>query len=156
MSQKIVKELEQIGGILEGRRFFLVRGRSYDHLEIKEFFDLFPHVEFSDFTPNPLYEQVCKGVELFNQECCEMIVAVGGGSAIDVAKCIKLFYKMDSSVNYLKQEIFDSDIPLIAVPTTAGTGSESTCHAVIYYRGKNSLFLIPVLYQIMLFWSLLS
>lgn len=135
MSQKIVKGLEQIRPVLEDKKFLLVRDSAYDYLKIKEFFDALPHVAFSEFTPNPLYEQVCKGIELFNKEQCELIVAVGGGSTIDVAKCIKLYCKMDSSTNYLKQETFDSGITLIAIPTTAGTGSESTRHAVIYYEG---------------------
>lgn len=135
MSQKILKGLDQIRSILGGKKFLLVRDSAYDYLKIKILFDAVPHVEFSDFTPNPLYEQVCKGVELFNKEQCEWIVAVGGGSTIDVAKCIKLYCKMDCSINYLKQETFDSGITLIAVPTTAGTGSESTCHAVIYHEG---------------------
>ena len=135
MSQTVIKGLETIRPIIEGKRFLLVRDNAYDYLNIKGFFNCFSHVEFSDFTPNPLYEQVCKGVEDFNRERCELIVAVGGGSTIDVAKCIKLFCRMDSSVNYLQQESFDSGIPLIAVPTTAGTGSESTRHAVIYYEG---------------------
>ncbi len=135
MSQTIIKGLEQIRPVLEGKNFLLVRDSAYDYLKIKDFFDAVPHVEFSDFTPNPLYEQVCKGVYLFNREQCELIVAVGGGSTIDVAKCIKLYCKMDGNVNYLKQEMSDSGIPLIAVPTTAGTGSESTRHAVIYYEG---------------------
>lgn len=135
MSQTIVKGMEQIYPILGGKKFLLVRDSAYDYLKIKAFFDAIPHVEFTDFTPNPLYEQVCKGVELFKQEQCELIVAVGGGSTIDVAKCIKLYCKMDNSINYLKQDTFDSGITLIAVPTTAGTGSESTRHAVIYYEG---------------------
>ncbi len=135
MSQRIIKGLEQIRELLAGKNFLLVRDSAYDNLKIKEFFDEFPHIEFSDFTPNPLYEQVCKGVELFHNQKCELIVAVGGGSAIDVAKCIKLYCKMDKSLNYLGQDTFDSKILLIAVPTTAGTGSESTRHAVIYYKG---------------------
>lgn len=135
MSQRIIKGLEQIRELLAGKNFLLVRDSAYDNLKIKEFFDEFPHIEFSDFTPNPLYEQVCKGVELFHNQKCELIVAVGGGSAIDVAKCIKLYCKMDKSLNYLEQDTFDSKILLIAVPTTAGTGSESTRHAVIYYKG---------------------
>lgn len=136
MEQKIIRRLETIGSFLEGKNFLLVRSGAYDSLEIKKFFNSFPHVEFSSFTPNPLYEQVCEGIKVFNQEQCNMIVAVGGGSTIDVAKCIKLYCRMDESINYLKQTIVDSGIPLIAVPTTAGTGSESTRHAVIYFEGK--------------------
>lgn len=135
MGQTIIRGIEQVESLIAGKKFLLVRDSAYDYLKIKAFFDRFTHVEFSEFTPNPLYEQVCKGVALFNRERCERIVAVGGGSTIDVAKCIKLYCKMDSNVNYLKQEPFDTEIPLIAVPTTAGTGSESTRHAVIYYDG---------------------
>lgn len=91
---------------------------------------------FDDITPNPLYEQVCHGVELFHENKCDTIIAIGGGSCIDVAKCIKLYCKMDSSKNYLEQEYKDSGVMLIAIPTTAGTGSESTRYAVIYFEGK--------------------
>lgn len=136
MSQKIIKGIGQIDCLLDGKKYLLVRDSVYDKLIIKKIFDTVAHVEFSEFTPNPLYEQVCRGVELFNHEQCDMIVAVGGGSAIDVAKCIKLYSRMDPTKNYLKQEKVDTGIPLIAVPTTAGTGSESTCHAVIYYEGR--------------------
>ena len=92
-------------------------------------------VRFSDFAPNPLYESVVKGVKVLHETGCDTIVAVGGGSAMDVAKCIKLYSNMDDTVNYLKQEIVPNDIPFIAVPTTAGTGSEATRFAVIYYEG---------------------
>lgn len=106
-----------------------------------------PFVVFDQFSPNPLYEDVCKGVDCFCQHKCDAIVAVGGGSSIDVAKCIKLYCRLDPSVNYLQQECVDSGIPLIAIPTTAGTGSESTRFAVIYFEGKkqsvNHLSIIP-------------
>lgn len=126
MAQNIVKGIKQISHLIKGKKFLLVKDGAYDFIGLKDYFDMYPHIEFSEFTPNPLYEQVCVGVEMFNKEACELIVAVGGGSTIDVAKCIKLFCKMDHSINYLKQETFDSGITLIAVPTTAGTGSEST------------------------------
>lgn len=135
MGQVIVKGLQYLSQIIEGKKFLLVKDGAYDFLNVKPFFEHYSHVEFSGFTPNPLYEQVCDGVELFNKEKCELIVAIGGGSTIDVAKCIKLFSKMNSNINYLKQSMFDSGVTLVAVPTTAGTGSESTCHAVIYYEG---------------------
>ena len=136
MTQKIVHGSKEIKKFVAGKKFLLVRGSSYDNLEIKHYLDKLPHVEFTDFTPNPLYEQVCKGVDIFCREDCEMIVAIGGGSAIDVAKCIKLYCKMDKGICYLNQPLADTEIPLVAVPTTAGTGSESTRHAVIYYKGE--------------------
>ena len=104
-------------------------------------------IHFSNFVPNPLYESVVEGVAIFHESGCDGIFAVGGGSAIDVAKCIKLYSNMDPNENYLKQEIVPNDIPFIAMPTTAGTGSEATRYAVIYYNGDKqsitSTSLIP-------------
>lgn len=118
-------------------KFLLVCDRAFPFLKLsKEFANCpVPYVTFNQFTPNPVYEDVCKGVELFRKQGCDTIVAVGGGSTMDVAKCIKLFSGMDPGQNYLQQELEDNPIPLIAVPTTSGTGSESTRFAVIYYQG---------------------
>lgn len=119
------------------KKLLLVCGRSFDRLPIKEVIEALPAetVRFSGFASNPLYEDVRKGVEVFRSEGCDSILAVGGGSAIDVAKCIKLYCKMDPAQNYLEQEYSDTGVPLVAIPTTAGTGSESTRFAVIYYQG---------------------
>lgn len=95
-----------------------------------------PMVYFSDFQPNPLYESVVKGVEIYRKESCDSIVAVGGGSAMDVAKCIKLYSNLPGNGengSWLKAEISPNGIPFLAMPTTAGTGSEATRYAVIYY-----------------------
>jgi alcohol dehydrogenase class IV len=122
------------------RRLFLVSDASLPFLKIRGYFEdldrRLPVVRFDDFQPNPLYGSVEKGVSLFREEACDAIIAVGGGSAMDVAKCIKLYSNMDSSRNYLRQEIVPNTIPFLAVPTTAGTGSESTRYAVIYYGGE--------------------
>ena len=96
-------------------------------------------VRFSDFQPNPLYESVVEGVKVFREEACDSIIAVGGGSALDVAKCIKLYSNMNgdgADGDYLNQEIVPHEIPFLAMPTTAGTGSEATRYAVIYFDGK--------------------
>ena len=93
-------------------------------------------VWFEDFEPNPDYESVVKGVKAYKENACDAILAIGGGSAMDVAKCIKLYITMDENTNYLKQEPKDNGITLLAVPTTAGTGSEATRFAVIYYHGE--------------------
>lgn len=81
---------------------------------------------FTDFEPCPEVSSVDKGVDLFNKENCDFIIAVGGGSAIDVAKAIKYFSK--------------ADVKILAVPTTAGTGAEVTRFSVLYKNGdKNSV-----------------
>lgn len=144
MSQQIISGIDshkQIASILERyaiTKFLLVCGNSFQYLPIKDFFltNKIPHVRFSDFTPNPVYEAVYKGVQLFREEKCDAIIAVGGGSAMDTAKCIKLYSEMDDNEVYLKQAYQDNDVLLLAVPTTSGSGSESTRYAVIYYNGE--------------------
>lgn len=96
-------------------------------------------VPFRDFQPNPKYESVVNGVGLFRSSNCDSMIAVGGGSAIDVAKCIKAYAFAEGSGEdggFLKKEIEPNEIPFLAAPTTAGTGSEATRYAVIYFDGK--------------------
>lgn len=136
------RDLDQYLQLKDSKRILLVCDPSISFLRINDYFLALEErlgvkvVRFSDFQPNPLYESVVKGVDVFLTEACDTIVAVGGGSAMDVAKCIKLYSNMDRSENYLKQSIVPNDTPFIAVPTTAGTGSEATRYAVIYYEGE--------------------
>lgn len=146
MQQTIVQGINQLPNILHSlqcERLFLVSDASYSYLNIAPIINSIqiPKVIFSDFTPNPLYEQIAKGISLLKQERCNCILAVGGGSAIDVAKCIKLAISAKEGNNALlpplvnnRVAIYDKGIPLIAIPTTAGTGSESTHNAVMYYQ----------------------
>ena len=139
MKQIIYNGIEHLSEALEGsKKVLLVTDSSFPFLNIKNEVEgiSIPYVKFSDFTPNPLYEDVCKGVDIFNAEGCDTILAVGGGSSMDVAKCIKLYCRMSKDTLYLDQEYKDTGVKLIAIPTTAGTGSESTRYAVIYYDGK--------------------
>ena len=146
--QKIVNGIAQLPAILTEvgcERLFLVVDSSYPFLNIKDAVEALPvreRVIFSDFTPNPLYEQVCSGIELLKESNCDTILAVGGGSAMDVAKCIKLAVLAKEGnaaiIPPLVSTRVDCDgkkLPFIAVPTTAGTGSESTHNAVMYYEG---------------------
>ncbi|MEG1637966.1 MAG: iron-containing alcohol dehydrogenase, partial [Erysipelotrichaceae bacterium] len=82
---------------LNCKKFLLVCDSSFKYLKIKDSFNelKIPYVTFNDFTSNPLYEDVCKGINVFNNENCDLIIAIGGGSTIDVAKCIKLYCKME-------------------------------------------------------------
>ena len=137
--QKIIQGIDSIDTIIgSSKKVLLVCDSSFPYLTIRERIERIslPIVKFDRFTPNPLYEDVCKGVELFNAEQCDIILAVGGGSAMDVAKCIKLYCRMPKDTFFLEQPYDDTGVKLIAIPTTAGTGSESTRYAVIYYKGK--------------------
>ena len=149
MNQKILYEISNVRNILKEvacKKLFLVIDSSYPYLNIKDEIEGLPveyNVKFSDFTPNPTYEQVCNGIEMFKTSQCDTILAVGGGSAIDVAKCIKLSVLAEEGNAAIipplvsKRLVVDgTKIPFIAVPTTAGTGSESTHNAVMYYGGE--------------------
>lgn len=145
--QKIVKGIENLPGILKtvgANKLFLVVDSSYPFLNIKDAVDSLEveRMQFSGFTPNPLFEQVCVGIELFKSSGCDSLLAVGGGSTIDVAKCIKLALLSSEGTAAIipplvseRLLINGSDLPFIAIPTTAGTGSESTHNAVMYYKG---------------------
>ncbi len=145
MNQKILNGISHLREALEGAtKVFLVCDSSFPFLNIKEDIENMgvPHIMFSDFTPNPLYEQVCKGIDLFQITKCDTILAVGGGSAIDVAKCIKLAVLAKEGNAAIIPPLVStrvacdgSKLPFIAIPTTAGTGSESTHNAVMYYEG---------------------
>lgn len=146
--QKIINGIARLPEILKEvdcKKLFMVIDTSYPFLNIKDTIEALPveeKVKFSDFTPNPLYEQVCKGVDMLKSSDCDTILAVGGGSAIDVAKCIKLAVLAEEGNAALipplvsqRLPIDGSKIPFIAIPTTAGTGSESTHNAVMYFGG---------------------
>lgn len=135
--QENYKELINILLKLSPRKIFLVGNGVKRFKPIKDIVDSsgVPYVMFNDFKPNPIYEDVCKGVASFIESGCDVIIAFGGGTTIDVAKCIKLFSGLDNDRNYLEQKYSDTGIPLIAIPETAGTGSESTSFAVLYFNG---------------------
>lgn len=143
--QVIYSGINHLSELVENsKKVFLVCDSSYPFLNIKEYIEglRFPHVGFSDFSPNPLYEDVCKGIDLFQITKCDTLLAVGGGSAIDVAKCIKLAVLAKEGNAAIIPPMVNTRVvcdgaklPFIAIPTTAGTGSESTHNAVMYYEG---------------------
>lgn len=133
-SQKITNCLLDIFKHYSSKTVFIIRG--HNSYKSSGFNDVFNNIlkssdfkcfYFSDFSSNPKKEDVNKGVALLNECNPDSIVAVGGGSVIDMAKLVRFYsdYKQ---------------IPLIAIPTTAGTGAEVTQFAVCYIDGvKHSI-----------------
>ena len=109
-------------------RLLLVCGSSMQQLPLYRYFSELENrcgirvTPFSAFHPNPEWHSVQQGAALCTAHGCNGITAVGGGSAIDVAKCIWL-------------EAGKPSTPLLAIPTTAGSGSETTSFAVVYKDG---------------------
>jgi alcohol dehydrogenase class IV len=95
-------------------------------------------IRFNDFETNPKIEDVNKGLQLFRQSNADAIIAIGGGSAIDIAKLIRCFsvrdlieVTIDDITNY-SMDVKKKQPPFIVIPTTAGSGSEATSFAVLY------------------------
>jgi len=141
-----IKESREIFDDLDVERVFLVHGESSFSLSgveekverIKDELGL-EIVEFTDFSSNPKVEEVKEGVSLFDEKDNDIVMAVGGGSSIDVAKMINLFSVQKSEPEeYIlgRKDIENGGLPLLAVPTTAGTGSEATHFAVVYVDGE--------------------
>lgn len=119
------------------KKVLLVCGNSFQQINKKLHIETFPiEIErFSDFSPNPDYKDVKKGIERFVESRCDAVFAVGGGSALDVAKCIKLYANDIAKFEEFETNMPDNRIPLFAIPTTAGSGSEMTKFAVLYKEG---------------------
>ena len=87
---------------------------------------------FSNFSGNPTGENVDEGVEVFKKNSCDSVVAIGGGSALDVGKAIafmsgqsRAIWDFEDIGDYWKRADEQNISPIIAIPTTAGTGSET-------------------------------
>ncbi|MEH6577952.1 MAG: iron-containing alcohol dehydrogenase [Amphritea sp.] len=102
---------------------------------------------FSGVTPDPTFSVVAAGLAEVEKHQCDALLAIGGGSAIDAAKVIALKVTNDRSIEKLAGILKAKrpGIPLFAIPTTAGTGSEVTPAAIVSdpHTHKKSLFLDP-------------
>lgn len=103
---------------------------------------------FSGYAPNPTYEQVVAGVDAYRREGCDGLVSLGGGSAIDVAKCVGLWAGLPGDgrdERFADLPAGPAYVPHLAIPTTAGTGSEATHFAVVYVDGEKRSVAHPTL-----------
>ena len=127
----ITSLVEAIDG-LDAHRIMLLHSRSFYGSKFKSLSEMDKIVcRFGDVIPNPTYEQVQFALDYFIRNDCDGVVAIGGGSVIDVAKAV--LYSFKEKNNTIGEEPHTT--PFLAVPTTAGSGSESTSFAAIYRDG---------------------
>ena len=93
---------------------------------------------FSDYHANPDLDDAAEAAALFRREGCDGLISVGGGSAMDTAKAVKAMLASGNDETQVTQNIYPETMPVphIAVPTTAGTGAETTQFAVVYRNGN--------------------
>ena len=137
--QGIVQEIGNIAKLYGKRAFIVTEKRLVKKLEILQPLEERLKKErirplfFDRVKPNPSSEIIYKGANLFKEEKCNLLIALGGGSCLDAAKAIGILAKNPTPLSfYFGRNRIKKDIPpLIAIPTTAGSGSEVTPYAVI-------------------------
>ncbi|OAA31287.1 alcohol dehydrogenase [Kosmotoga arenicorallina S304] len=117
--------------IVTGRRSARASGALYDITKVligqNIVFTVFDEVE-----ENPSFRTIEKGTDLLRAENCDFVIGIGGGSPIDAAKAIAI---LGANPEMGVEELYSGEIayslPLIAIPTTSGTGSEVTQYSVL-------------------------
>jgi len=140
--------LRKVLAELGSKRIFLVTGKgSYSacgaEASLGNLLKDYDVRRFCGFTVNPKIEDIERGIDIFRASGSDTVIAVGGGSTIDTAKAINFlathrltFGGYEAGINAPEA----TGKPLIAIPTTAGSGSEATRFAVVYTnREKFSL-----------------
>ena len=139
--------INKIGDILFGYRpnkIFLVTGKnsfvqSGAQQALQSLENKYQISHFTDFASLPLIEDVEKGINFFHEQNCDLVLAIGGGHVIDMAKLITgLQHQSQPYMDFIenKRILEKRQAPLVVVPTTAGSGSEATQFAVVYYKSQ--------------------
>lgn len=128
-------------GYVDKILYYLRKRKVYCHSEI-----------YSDVEPDPDVDTIMRGVSIMREFQPDVIIALGGGSAMDAAKGMWLFYEHpDASFDGLKQKFIDirkravkfpklgQKAKMVCIPTTSGTGSEVTSFAVITDRKNGNI-----------------
>ncbi len=101
-----------------------------------------PYVLFSNIEPEPEARSIVDGLELARSEGCDAVVGVGGGSALDSAKAMAVMLNNEGHIrDYVGQNLVPNPgVPMVALPTTAGTGSEVTIWSVISEKEEKAKY----------------
>lgn len=138
-------KLPEVAKRLGGKKAFIISGphlnkmgivaKCEDALKIEKI----GSVAFTETEGNPSVETVDAAVEQYKESGADFIIALGGGSPMDVAKAVGLVAKFGGNITEYEgaDKVPGDIIPLIAIPTTAGTGSEVTAFSVITDHSRN-------------------
>ena len=122
--------------IVTGKQSFKKSGaKEYINKELKNYNITF----FNNFSINPKFNDALSGSKKCIKNKCDTVIAIGGGSVIDMAKLINAFIfhkgkEKDLVIGNIKKNPYS--LNFIAIPTTSGTGSEETHFAVVYINNK--------------------
>ncbi len=122
------------------KNIFLVTGNSsYKNCGAEEFINSlkikYKFFRYHQFQENPKYEDAVKASKSFKKKKIDLIISIGGGSVIDMGKLVRLIsLHKGTKEQFLNNKFLINQTlcPFIALPTTAGTGSEETDFAVVY------------------------
>lgn len=141
----VLKELPGAAGKLGGKHGFIISGPTLNRLGVVgQCEEILTQAgiavsTFCDTEGNPSVETVERAAEAFRASGADFIVALGGGSPMDVAKAVGVVAKYGGSITEYEgaDKVPGEIVPLIAIPTTAGTGSEVTAFSVITDHRRN-------------------
>ena len=146
----VLKELPGAAGKLGGKHGFIISGPTLNrHGVVGQCEEILTQAgiavsTFCDTEGNPSVETVERAAEAFRASGADFIVALGGGSPMDVAKAVGVVAKYGGSITEYEgaDKVPGAIIPLIAIPTTAGTGSEATQFTIITDTRKDIKMLL--------------
>lgn len=102
-----------------------------------------PYVTYHEINTEPTDMMIYKGLELYHKEKCDFLIAIGGGSPIDSMKAIAMMHKCKGTLTEQMGKPFTIERPkMVAIPTTAGTGSECTMFTIINDTTNNVKMLL--------------
>ena len=128
-----LKKLPLLLDKLQIRKPLIVGGKVLTARLLRAVPQLLSSPVFSAYHPNPDLADAVAGADLYRQQACDGLISIGGGSCMDTAKSIQAMLCADSMEDVLNSRLrTDRQIPHIAVPGTAGSGSEATQTAVVY------------------------
>lgn len=134
-----IKKLPEVAAKLGGKKAFIISGPHLNKIGAVAACERLlaeagiGAAAFTDCEANPSVETVDKAAAQFKESGADFIVAYGGGSPMDVAKAVGVLAKFGGSITEYEgaHKVPGDIVPLIAIPTTAGTGSEVTAFSVI-------------------------